>query len=178
MKPEILITIIATAIVSIFIWEAFRMTYRKFFVEEPIKHYQPDRHEYPKKEDIELPPNFKWIDECNEVDFDKVKDILDKRARIQSDIDIHRLNVNFPKKHCECDCAGECKTSDQFKQLDDFFFDSGDFELSDIKHMIVEYSDINAKFGTIKEYMRRGSRRYFRGDNIKVVVTVKGGEYE
>jgi len=150
MKPDILITIITTAIVSIFIWEAFRSIYIKWFREEPIKHYQPERHEYPKKE-----VNQAWIDECSEVTLKMEKQLL--------------------HKDCECDCAGECKPQHNGKLEGDVVIgvEKGCVVLASVDTLKdFVYNECRGHI-PIEHYMSRHNRRYFRGDNVKVVVTVE-----
>ncbi len=169
MTPTIQITLIS--ILAIAGWETFRMFYRKFFVEEPIKHYQPERHEYPKKEEPTIPisrgrdiPNPNYKSGCSEMGCD-----CDNGIEVIS------------KKDCECDCVGECKKEpDPFETANAIHGLNTDFIFTDVNFK-VGYAEIlidgkNAIEYNFQHYMRRGNKQYFRGDNIKVVVTVKGGE--
>lgn len=71
--------IIMNTLTAIVVWELCQYLWRKYFKEEPIKHYQPERHEYPKKS-------------------------TDSEDSLE-----YALQSIQPKKDCECDCLGECQ---------------------------------------------------------------------
>ena len=75
----------------------------------------------------------------------------------------------YPKKDCECDCLGECKDKK----------DDGIIKI-ELENKIPNPQTLNSYWVKIdgipyrfKYYMRRGNNRYYRGDGVKVVITVK-----
>ena len=78
----------------------------------------------------------------------------------------------YPKKDCECDCLGEhpVNTDDEFITISM----GRKIRNPDYRCKANNYVH-NACLGDIpvEFYMRRGDKVYFRGDGVKVVITVK-----
>ena len=121
-----------------------------------------DRHEYPKKEE----PEFIKISQGRTIpNPDYV--IIGKDSDLLS---------QFRQIHCDAgvDCLGECKTVTTGGELLGLYSGCKPIKLPPGDYV---YNECRGNI-PIDYYMKRGNKRYFRGDNIKVVITVKGKRYD
>ena len=111
------------------------------------------RHEYPKKEEPEF-------------------------IKISQGRTIPNPDYVIIGKDSDCDagvdCLGECKTVTTGGELLGLYSGCKPIKLPPGDYV---YNECRGNI-PIDYYMKRGNKRYFRGDNIKVVITVKGKRYD
>jgi hypothetical protein len=85
----------------------------------------------------------------------------------------NRERYVYPKKECECDCLGVDKLEYNGELLDVHLDNKEELKPNRIEPVEdFVYLECMGRY-RIHYYMKRGKRSYFRGHNVKVIVTVE-----
>lgn len=104
--------------------------------------------------------------------------VMEYRYEYKDAVD-NRDRYVYPKKESECDCLGVDKL-EYNGELPDLYITNENGELKSIKceskweiSNVELEPQVEPKTVPVDYYMRRGNKRYFRGHNVKVIVTVE-----
>ena len=98
--------------------------------------------------------------------------VMEYRYEYRDSVD-NRERYVYPKKECECDCLGVDKL-EYNGELPDVHLDNKEDDPNIVPNQFDDYvffEMIGKK--KIHYYMKRGNKEYFRGNNVKVIVTVE-----